>query len=1167
MTADDVGLTIRHLDTSQPTAVQAADALVPLVTYACERRYLEDLDFHRLSVRKPDLPDWRGNSRFVRVVQVGYAQDRERSLGLGGVQNALGSIFGMGHSLVTAYTGDGSDVRMYMGVRGLGRAGQPATYDVGLQLSNALRANLAGMEFALHESEGEMVPLCPTSETLEAILAPAANFRYAAAITGIPSLRTGSEALDQSIDRLLNSISDSHFLLLTIAEPIPLDVTYEALQRVHAIASDIHSYVRVSQTLGETRSTSDGVSVTRGTSETTTVGTSMGHSDQHGEQGAKYRNAIMGLGGLAGFVGGLANIAAVATGNPLFAVAGSFVAGSAGATSSTLQAAGTESRSKGTTTGRSESTGTAHSLSETESRTLTESQQRSVALDHLNKAAEAAEKLLDGVAERLQEGKGLGMWRTGIFLLADDPTTVALAASQFRSIMGGDHSRLEPVRLLDVSALLSRGLASSLAQLALPDIAAETGAIAPLQHPLGAAFDGLGTPLHTGELALTCNLPRREMRGVKLRPVADFAANPAEPREGEPAIRLGTLANTPSERPRVMGLPTRALAGHALVVGITGGGKTNTTKWMLQELRRNRVPFLVIEPAKREYASLGRRPDLYGEVEVFTLGDETHNPLRLNPLEFVPGFPLLGHIDRLKSIFNAAFPMYAAMPYMLEEALLSVFTDRGWDLVTSGNRYLEERGQWWEYLPTLGDLYDQIDRVVHSKGYAAEPTANYAAALKARIGSLMVGSKGMMLNARRGLPVERLLGGSVVVQFTGLGDDDEKCFVMGLLFNLLGECREVGSREHEPSGLQHVCVVEEAHRLLRQTGSADNPEVASPRAKAVETFANMLAEMRALGQGFILADQIPSKLLSDAIKNTNLKIVHRLVAADDVSTMAVGMDLEDDQRRVVVKLPTGQAIVRAATDDSAFLVQIPKVDESGEAPAASVRAASRPADAPRWVVCDAVCGEPCRHYPRLAGMRGATVEVAEEFVERLVFGRPAEAKPHWDWLRQQVRSGARASAGLEDGEVSCLVASELQEAIRRMVDARGGDWGNYDRLLRALRAAIEGILGGAPAAETITPLRKMLTAVGCDRPMAGATACSGCRAICLYGSLGRSVFRAMASAGGPRTVLKGPAAMPSPEQLTAAITSSLPWLDEVHLQPLAYCVSIWMRVGLQQPSG
>jgi hypothetical protein len=43
------------------------------------------------------------------------------------------------------------------------------------------------------------------------------------------------------------------------------------------------------------------------------------------------------------------------------------------------------------------------------------------------------------------------------------------------------------------------------------------------------------------------------------------------------------------------------LCKHALIVGSTGSGKTQTTLFLLAELARNHIPFLVIEPVKTEY--------------------------------------------------------------------------------------------------------------------------------------------------------------------------------------------------------------------------------------------------------------------------------------------------------------------------------------------------------------------------------------------------------------------------------------------------------------------------------------------------------------------------------------------------------------------------------------
>ena len=48
-------------------------------------------------------------------------------------------------------------------------------------------------------------------------------------------------------------------------------------------------------------------------------------------------------------------------------------------------------------------------------------------------------------------------------------------------------------------------------------------------------------------------------------------------------------------------LPIQDLTKHTLIVGSTGSGKTMTTLFLLRELARTGVPFLVIEPVKTEY--------------------------------------------------------------------------------------------------------------------------------------------------------------------------------------------------------------------------------------------------------------------------------------------------------------------------------------------------------------------------------------------------------------------------------------------------------------------------------------------------------------------------------------------------------------------------------------
>ena len=68
-------------------------------------------------------------------------------------------------------------------------------------------------------------------------------------------------------------------------------------------------------------------------------------------------------------------------------------------------------------------------------------------------------------------------------------------------------------------------------------------------------------------------------------------------------------------------------------------------------------------------------------------------------------------------------------------------------------------------------------------------------------------------------------------------------------------------------GLQHLLVIEEAHRLLKNIDTERSSEnTGNPKGKALEHFTNMIAEMRSYGQGVIIAEQIPTKLAPDVIK-------------------------------------------------------------------------------------------------------------------------------------------------------------------------------------------------------------------------------------------------------------------------------------------------------------
>ena len=179
-------------------------------------------------------------------------------------------------------------------------------------------------------------------------------------------------------------------------------------------------------------------------------------------------------------------------------------------------------------------------------------------------------------------------------------------------------------------------------------------------------------------------------------------------------------------------------------------------------------------------------------------------------------------------------------------------------------------------------------------------------------------------------------------------------------------------------------MIEEAHRLLRQpppgTGNG-------PAAQAVEMFADLLAEVRAYGEGLVIAEQIPAKLIPDAIKNTAVKIVHRLPAADDRDAVGATMNLTAAQSEYLVTLPPGEAAVHADGMDYPLLARMPD-GTAREAARPAVTASAGPVIARRSVTCGPDCRPGRARWARCAP-RSAPPSPT----------RGSPCGPSWPWSR------------------------------------------------------------------------------------------------------------------------------------------------------------------------
>ncbi len=537
---------------------------------------------------------------------------------------------------------------------------------------------------------------------------------------------------------------------------------------------------------------------------------------------------------------------------------------------------------------------------------------------------------LEVLEQALKIGTARGMWRVNGYYASDNQMDAKRLGNIIKASFSGEESKPEPFRVIEYNSI--------------KDVISNTYLMADLVdnpdlHPLGRWHrQGVNNPinlfvykfqtiLNSEQLATICQLPTKEFSGYYIDEYVEFDVSNRVRNSLQQPIPIGDIC-VASRKDNVAtnnlyALEKNDFTRHALIIGITGGGKTNTSKSILNTLwnaekTQDRVPFMVIESAKREYWEL-RNLKGFEDLLVFTLGAEaaaTSVKYRINPFETNPRISLQTHIDYLLSTFKAAFDLYPPMPYILEKAVYEIYSDRGWDIVENINRY-----GLTEY-PTLSDLYNKIDVIVDNMGYHQEVQSNVKAALQARVYSLMIGGKGAMLNTPKSVPIEELLNRPVVMELEDLGDDETKSFVIGILLVQLYEYRKSQMTKGSKK-LSHILMVEEAHRLLKNV--SESGEGGNTRAKSVEFFCNLLAEIRTFGQGILIADQIPTKLAPDTIKNTNLKIVHRTVALEDRETIGKAMNMSPAQIEYLSSLRRGYAAVYAEGDNRPKCVKLPLV--------------------------------------------------------------------------------------------------------------------------------------------------------------------------------------------------------------------------------------------------
>lgn len=434
-------------------------------------------------------------------------------------------------------------------------------------------------------------------------------------------------------------------------------------------------------------------------------------------------------------------------------------------------------------------------------------------------------------------------------------------------------------------------------------------AVAGALKPAGMEFAWSESPVAaltagTEEILPMLFFPTKEFPGFAFVENEEFSLISPAGRDAGPEIGSILWNDIPVSK---FFLPEQALNRHAFICGMTGAGKTNTVFQIMEKIA---LPYLVIEPVKGEYRSLRKKnPD----VRIWTFGSTGSlqpgiGVMRINPFWFPENTSLAFHVDSIKTIIVSAFEMSAAMPNILEQCLYRVYVKTGWDFITNRNIYRGQVPEEFLY-PTFSDLQREIDDYLDCAEFGDEVLGNYRGAMSTRMKSFIYGLKGLLLNTQEHPDYEKLMDGSHIIELEGLADDADKCLVMG---TVLVQYYEYLKLHFKDTGkrLAHITVIEEAHRLFKNVQKKENTENgADPAGQLVESLGNIMAEIRAFGEGLLIVDQSPTKIAEDVIKNSGTKLIHRIDNGEDIRVMQASLLIGED-RTSLPALRQGEALIR-----------------------------------------------------------------------------------------------------------------------------------------------------------------------------------------------------------------------------------------------------------------
>lgn len=946
-------LQMTNQDLSQRQSMEELANQLTLADHLVYKKYLPELQSYSLVEPSEEMKKTLDVKTCIKLFQMKELTLKKGEDMLQKLSTVYHSSMALGCSLAVMVDvpADGAPADIYLGVRQNPGRQSIDNRDLAISgdaLEKGMKSNFPGSEVQeLHQEEIDAL-LEDNNGSFGLAQSAIASVSCVAALRD--KSKTEDKAFIQGIERFIDAMDGDAYTALFLAEPVTEETQAGIRNGYEELYSALSPFRKTTWSYTENESHAVMETFCSGTSDTVTDGTSSGFSDEQGRNTGFNFNAgmnqgttntigqshavtrlrlpskrtmvgvaagasILALGAVAAsavfppagaaIVSAASTVGAAVKAGPLFGAVVPMVAGheTNGTAWSTARSIGKSlgfGMSRGYNTAHTDSStverSNAHSTNEQHSNGTTDTHGtvRTQQIEVCNKAVEELLTRIDEQIKRTKESEDYGCYSCAAYFLSSRPSKALLAANTYCSLMIGEGSSVESgaVNLWQDRASVT-AMREYLKRFTHPVFARQLW-----ENEADSLFYTAGTLVSGRELPMHLGLPTRSVHGLPIIEHAEFGRNvPDEAMPDEDKMNLGKIYHMGKEEAAGLLLNRQAMASHTFITGSTGTGKSNAVYHLLDEIIKNgQTTFLVVEPAKGEYKNVfGNCTD----VQVFGTNPRETPLLRMNPFAFPENIHILEHIDRLVEIFNACWPMYAAMPAVLKDAIERSYQKVGWDLRNSES----EKG----VFPTFFDLLDILPGVIEESHYSKDTQSDYVGALCTRVKSLTNGIYGSVLCAEDALSDAEMFDQNVIVDLSRVGSMETKSLLMGILVMKLQEYRMCSSGMN--SRLRHVTVLEEAHNLLRKTSAEQSQEGANLQGKSVEMLANAIAEMRTYGEGFIIADQAPGLLDMSVIRNTNTKIILRLPDEEDRKLVGKSAALKEAQIDELSKLPLGVAAV------------------------------------------------------------------------------------------------------------------------------------------------------------------------------------------------------------------------------------------------------------------